>query len=102
MRLTVSTRKQAVAVGAGKGKDTVARDLGRGAFAPKNGGSGAMVGAPKTGYARLAGPDIFGIAMHGKLSAVGRANSGASGDIIFRVAFGSDAGDTIAHHCPGG
>jgi hypothetical protein len=50
-----------------------------------------MVGAPKTGYARLAGPDIFGIAMHGKLSAVGSANSGASGDIIFRVAFGSDA-----------
>jgi hypothetical protein len=34
----------------------------------------AMTEAPKTGYARLEGPDIFGIAMRGKLSAIGRAN----------------------------
>jgi hypothetical protein len=34
----------------------------------------AMTKTPKTGYARLAGPDIFGIAMRGKLSAIGRVN----------------------------
>jgi hypothetical protein len=37
-------------------------------------GSRAKAKAPKTGYARLAGPDVFGIAMRGKLSATGRAN----------------------------
>ena len=33
-----------------------------------------MTAAPKTGYARLAGPDVFGVAMRGKLSAIGCAN----------------------------
>jgi hypothetical protein len=37
-----------------------------------------MAKTPKTGYTRLAGPDIFGIAMRGKLSAIGRAKSASS------------------------
>jgi hypothetical protein len=36
-----------------------------------------MAEAPKAGYARLERPDIFGIAIRGKSSAIGRAKTHA-------------------------